>query len=235
MNRVYRRLLGGLLLVLVLAAGLFSLRWGLASVELWRAAKVHQQLESEAGDITLAQRRLNQARMHLARAERMRGVHPDQLDLAGQLLHWQALHFVSVGQERSLMLSEAADYFRQAIRLRPSWPYFWANLAAAKADWGIFDQEFRQALRQAVKTGPWEGDIQMRMIRLGFVEQRNLDRRSRALIDETLRRALQIQSGRVLQLAREFGQMTYVCAWVNDPRLERQCAPYRPVEAAAGS
>ena len=107
--------------------------------------------------------------------------------------------------------------------MRPMWPYFWANLVVAKSEWGIFDQEFRKAVKRTVETGPWEPRIQLMLIRVDFIEQQRLDRRSRDRIDEMLKRALQVQPREVLSLASDLGQVIRVCDMPEAESLESRC------------
>ena len=121
-------------------------------------------------------------------------------------------------------------HFREALELRPAWPYFWANLALAKAEAGIFDEEFRLAVERAVETGPWERQVQLQMVRLDFVESDRIDPQSRALIERLLQNAAQTQPLQVMALADSYEQMVRICGHITNPRLDRRCEPFRVVE-----
>ena len=215
------------LVILLVGVAVFAMRWGLASLDLWRATEVMAQLVSEnlpAGSKSLL---LDRGMRHLDNAQRLGGDHPDLFDMRGQFLYWQAVNFADAGEQRGALLSQASEQYRKALAMRPMWPYFWANLVVAKAEWGIFDPEFRRAVRRTVETGPWEPRIQLQLIRLDFIEQQRLDRRSRERIDGMLRRAMQTQPAKVLDLAADFGQLPRVRALLERDRLNWRCARYQ--------
>lgn len=221
-----RRLIVGIPLLLAVAAvAVFGMRWGLGSLELWRASQAFDALpDSAPSEPEAVSAAFERVRGHLDRARALRGDHPDQLDLEGRLFYREALILAPLGAERFALLDAAIDRYRAALLERPAWPYFWANLAVAKAERGIFDGEFRRALRRAVETGPWERPVQLEVIRIDFTEQRRIDRQSRRLVDEVIERALRIQPNEVLRLARQFGQLPRVCGLATDERLQARCA-----------
>ncbi|MBT8061602.1 MAG: hypothetical protein KJO85_02900, partial [Gammaproteobacteria bacterium] len=110
-----------------------------------------------------------------------------------------------------------------ALKVRPGWPYFWANLAVAKAERGIFDGEFRKAIRRTVETGPWEPRVQLQLIQVDFIEQQRLDRRSRQYIEQMLGNALQTQPLKVFDLASDLEQLARLCTMNEASVLASQC------------
>ncbi len=231
MPRKHRYLVGVPLVILLAGVAFFSMRWGLASLDLWRASQIMEQLV--AGELPLARQQelLDRGMAHLDKAQRLNGDHPDLFDKRGQFLYWQAMTFADAGLERGALLERAVEEYRKALAMRPAWPYFWANLVVAKAEWGIFDREFRLAVRRAVETGPWEPRVQLQLIRVDFAEQQRLDRRSREHIDSMLERALQTQAGQVLALAERWRQLPRVCAHFTGENVPRQC---RRLQASGG-
>ena len=226
MKRRQRRFIGIPLVIVLTALAVFSLRWGLASLDLWRATEIMHQLISSEAPMRSKSVLLEQGMQRLDHAQKFGGDHPDLFDKRGQFYHWQAMNLAVVGRDRSELLSLASEQYREALKMRPLWPYFWANLVVAKAEWGIFDQEFRQAVRRTVETGPWEPRVQLQLIRVDFIEQQHLDRRSRERIDEMLQRAMQIQPTKVLELARDLGQLQRVCGLIEKGQRNWQCAGY---------
>jgi tetratricopeptide (TPR) repeat protein len=218
--------LGLPLVLLCLLVGVAGLRWGMANLEQWQAWRLLKGLEAGQAGLpgTAERQQLASAHERLDRAERLRGQHPEQFNLRGRLYHWEAINLDEVGGERSERLARAIEHYRQALAMRPNWPYFWANLTLAKAERGVFDREFRHALERAIDTGPWEPRLQLALIRMDFIEGSRIDRRSRERIDGQIRRALQINPSAVLRLATEFGQMDRVCAWAEDARVRNRCA-----------
>jgi len=212
-----------LLLGLALLA-VFALRWGFASLATVQADRIMGRLEiaERAGQPELAG--YEQALALLNRAEALRGEHPDQSDLRGQLLFWRAVNYESFGPERAAALDAAVDQFRAALKQRPTWPYFWANLAVAKSERGIFDEEFSRAVRLATEYGPWERSLQLQMTRLYFHEGRRMDEDSRNRIVGLMRNAARTQPQRLLSLADDFRQMQLICGLIEDDRYASRCA-----------
>jgi len=223
MKRSTRLKIGLPLVLLFITLGTFSLRWGLASLDLWRATETMKLLVSADGSIQSKVALLAQGMTQLDRAQELGGDNPDLFDKRGQFYYWQALNLANVGRQRGALLEQASEQYREALKMRPLWPYFWANLVVAKAEWGIFDQEFRKAVRRTVETGPWEPRVQLMLIRVDFIEQQRLDRRSRERIDEMLKRAVQIQPREVLRLASSLSQLPRVCAMPEAEHLQTQC------------
>jgi len=225
-TRHRRWLIGLALLSVVLLTGHDALRWGLGSLDTLRAARIITRLVSENTADTADLVKFERAMAWLNRAEARRGPLPDQSDLRGQLLYWRAIHFAEPGPERGEGLAEAAREFRRALAQRPAWPYFWANLALAKAEAGLFDEEFDRAVRRVYETGPWEPQLQLMMIRLGFVEGSRVGPESRALMDRLMVNAVQTQPLQVMALADSPSQMAQICEVIDNPALERRCAPF---------
>jgi hypothetical protein len=228
LNRKSRPYVGIPLIILLVVLAVYSMRWGIASLDLWRATKVMEKLASNDIPLQSKVELLEQGMKQLDHAQKFGGNHPDLFDKRGQFYYWQALNLAEVGEERGELLSQASEQYREALKMRPLWPYFWANLVVAKAEWGIFDQEFRKAVRRTVETGPWEPRVQLMLIRVDFIEQHRLDRRSRERIEVMLQRALQVQPQAVISLATELSQMPRVCGMFKQDSEPRQCAPYLP-------
>lgn len=222
------------LIIMVAAIGVLSFRWGLASLETLEASRTSARLLRSVRPNEQARAQVQRAMDHLDRAHDLRGRHPEQSDLRGQLLHWEAVRFASAGRERGEALATAAGHYRDAIAQRPAWPYYWANLAVAKSEWGIFDEEFARAVERATATGPWEPRVQLQLIRMDFVEGDRLDEQTRQRIDGLLHNAVRIQPARVMALADHPSQVARICALLEDRLFERQCRPYRDSEAAGG-
>ncbi len=232
-----QRYLLGLALALALALlAVMALRWGLAGVAVWRASESLRDLHASERDEPAQRDLVLHGMAQLERAERLAGRQPDVPGLRGRLYYWQAMNLASAGLERGALLDRAVAQYRQALALRPAWPYFWSNLAVAKAERGAFDPEFRRAVRRAVETGPWEPEIQLQLLRVDFLEQERIDRRSRERIDGMLDRALVIQPGEVMALAATFNQLPRVCARAVDERLLLRCRQlgWRPAAPAQG-
>lgn len=69
----------------------------------------------------------------------------------------------------------ALDAYRDAARLRPTWPYAWARVASIKAALLAFDTEFDRAASNALRLGASRSRINLRIARLGLFAWHELD------------------------------------------------------------
>lgn len=242
MKRRNRLLIGIPLLGVLALVAVVAMRWGLASLDLWKARQLMQQVHTGGlapeANIDLVQA----AFRYLDEAQRFDSNNPDIFDQRGQFLYWQAINTAEAGSARFGLLEQALEQYRASLRLRPMWPYTWANLVVAKAESGVFDKEFRNAVRRTAETGPWEPRVQLQMIRVDFAEQERIDQRSRATIDTLLQGAVKIQPLAVLQIAARWQQLPRVCGLFEDTSLPPQCKDRDgkrrwavPVAATAGA
>ena len=65
-------------------------------------------------------------------------------------------------------ISKAYLAHKETIKLRPHWPYSWANLALIKSDLQQFDVEYLYAVNQAERYGPWEIASNKALVQAGF-------------------------------------------------------------------
>lgn len=104
-------------------------------------------------------------------AERVLTYSPHNPLFLGQLVRihdWQ-------GSNDDLAVQNALDIYRQLILLRPAWPYYRADFAVAKARAGELDNEFKQALLDAMRLGSWEKDVLDKVARLGWLYRSEFD------------------------------------------------------------
>ncbi len=89
-------------------------------------------------------------------------------DTLGHIWDWR--HFTQAYGDTSVAQSRlhAIRAYRQAIKLRPTWPYSWINLAYAKLKSDELDDEFNQALDSAFQSGPWRIKVNRHVADIGF-------------------------------------------------------------------
>jgi len=76
----------------------------------------------------------------------------------------------------------AAEYYRESIKLRPTWPYGYVDLALVKFRLLQIDDEFYDAMFASMEYGPWEPDIQRVVSEIGMVLWNILEDREREFI-----------------------------------------------------
>lgn len=84
----------------------------------------------------------------------------------------------------------ALDAYRQSVVLRPLWPYTWGSLAYTKMRLLQIDAEFSEALRNAVRLGPWRLRSNQQVAEMGLITWPDLDDETRWLVLESIRRTV---------------------------------------------
>ena len=100
---------------------------------------------------------------------------------------------------------------KQAIRLRPQWPYSWANLALMKSHLQQLDVEYLYAVNQAVRFGPWEISSNEALVQAGFNGWNKLTVNSRKITINALERIYQQEPKAARRLLEHFSKQTTVC------------------------
>ncbi len=86
------------------------------------------------------------------------GSNADIINATGRLYDYRGTNMASDREEQRAYLRKAIGYYRQVISLRPAWPYGWMNIAISKGRLSEIDAEFKQALLQLLRLGPWEAN-----------------------------------------------------------------------------
>ncbi len=207
------------LILLLAALALWAAMRAWASVQFWQADEaVSGIIATGDPDYEL----LQDAQQRVDAALRFFSGNPDLQDIRGQIAELSADRPGISLQERKRLLEDAADSYRAAIAERPLWPYSWANLMTVKDKQGLIDREYRQALNQCAALGPWEPAVQQQMIRSGLKRWSLLSVGDRERILAAMDRALRIQPGKLLDIARRFNRPDLFCSrYLRQPKAER--------------
>jgi predicted Zn-dependent protease len=128
------------------------------------------------------------------------------------------------GVEHDARAARAIAYYRQSLARRPSWPYAWADLAEALARFGQTGEAFQQAFAQALRSGPWEQDVQLTIAKAGFRAFKQLSRENRAAFARAIQHAASAQAQALLPIAREADSLWLVCVLAAEqPAVKRAC------------
>lgn len=109
------------------------------------------------------------------------------------------------------------DSFRQALRLRPTAPQTWANLALAKQSLGEIDDEFFTALERSARYGPWEPPVLMIGLQTGLGAWDRASPAQRELILGMRDRTVQRDVASVNRIARDYNRPDLAC----DPKAPK--------------
>ncbi|MFT6050898.1 MAG: hypothetical protein ACJAZ0_000189 [Halioglobus sp.] len=107
---------------------------------------------------------------NLVQADQLMPGNPEYLQALGLLQQLKLdMHDDELSiEQKDAHASAAKDYFQKAVENRPTWPYYWGNLALEHYRSGSYaTDEFSQALANAGRFGPWKNDTQRLVIDLG--------------------------------------------------------------------
>jgi len=140
------------LLGVILVTGLFfSVKWGMAAVSHEIAMYYLHSWDKKGhpSDMEGWDRSQKVMAFSIMLDSRNAGYVNDQ----GRFYEYAAKSSMWREEERDSFLVKAASSFRLATKLRPIWPIAWANLALAKSELGIVDDEYNRALTNAMRQG----------------------------------------------------------------------------------
>lgn len=151
---------------------------------------------------------------------------PEYLELKARLLLFKAINRIMDDNE-ALPLAEyqaAAELHRHALRIRPRWPYSWANLALVKSSMAEIDTEFDTALRNASQFGPWEMPVQLTTIQAGAMSWQSLALKQQRSVASVVDRGLVYQFKEVAEILDAYGQRVNVCALLeSSDKVDKLC------------
>jgi len=123
--------------------------------------------EWASGKKTVDKREWNAAHQSLLSALKLSPGNPDYLALLGNLYEWRVANKSLNSQETALEVIAdyrmALEFYRRALKQRPAYAFYWANIAVVKSILGEVDQEYYQAIERALVLGPWEPGVQLKI------------------------------------------------------------------------
>lgn len=152
--------------------------------------------------------------------DRIVGIYSDSLGFhAANPWALEALAQLDLGRMRATRMPEEAKAFargayrrlREALRERPTSPYLWANLALAKLFLDEIDDEFRAAVGNADRLGPWEPTTQELVLFASLAAWDSLDEPLHRAAQGVLERGATRNALKMLNIARRFRRLDLVC------------------------
>ena len=134
-------------------------------------------------------------------------------------------------REALAVTRDARVRFQQALRLRPTSPFLWTNLALTKLYLGEFDDEMKTALRHANELGPWEPTVQQAVVFVGLAIWQDLDSGLQQALMRSIERGASRNPHKMLQIVKSYTRFDLVCAIEDYRRIAGpDCA--KPAESA---
>ena len=169
----------------------------------------------------------------VAHADKLMPRHPQYLEALG-LVHQLGLGLfgddLSV-EEMDANTVAAEYYFQKAIASRPTWPYYWGNVALEYYRRGSYaTDEYSLALTNAGRFGPWKNDTQRLVIDLGSETWEFLSKDARHEVVLSVERGLHRQPENTIRIVRSHNAWPKLCDAsrrllpVPQPHLQALCA-----------
>lgn len=151
----------------------------------------------------------------VAKADRLMPGNPQYLEALAFLHQLEPSLFhseLSIGEiETHTKAAEA--YFEQAIENRPTWPYYWGNLALEHFQRENFAADkFSFALANAARFGPWQNDTQRLVIDLGSQTWNFLSPAARFEVILAVERGLHRQHENTIPLVSNSAAWPQICS-----------------------
>jgi tetratricopeptide (TPR) repeat protein len=116
--------------------------------------------------------------------------------LAANIQMWQFLNNKTLSPtQRDSLKQEILNYYRSALKQRPSWPYTYADFAATKVRFGEVDAEMQHALQTANKWGAREVEILHITLEIGLPLWNQLNTETRLVTANAVEQSLTWQLG----------------------------------------
>lgn len=118
----------------------------------------------------------------------------------------------TVPREALAATKSAHRQIRQALLLRPTSPFLWANLALTKLYLNEIDGELSAALRHADELGPWEPTVQQTVLFVGLAIWPELDPGLQKSLARTIERGALHNRQKLYEIVKSYRRFDLVCA-----------------------
>jgi len=126
-------------------------------------------------------------------------------------------------------LARARDYYSQALAVRPTSPYTWANLVEVMYRTGDTGRSFEAALLNAARLGPFEPEVQRTVAFFGLAVWNEVPPAVQAGIEAGVASGMRRNPLEMLRIAERRGRLDVACrhlereARQNDPKSTQLC------------
>jgi hypothetical protein len=127
------------------------------------------------------------------------------------------------------ILRDASAQYREALMLRASSPYTWANFAALQYRLGNTGPKFEAALVRAAQTGPYEPEVQAIVANFGLAVWNEVAAPTRAAIEQAVASGMKRNPREFLQIGERRGRLGVPCRHLPgapsqaDPKWSQLC------------
>lgn len=223
---VAARLVAVLLIILLFPAGISAAQTLVAEVIAWPA--VQQLQAAQDRQVSMPDRKWQDIRIKLQKALSLEADKPEFLHHLGNawLLQYR---YASNSDETAIAAREqAAEYFRQAMTLRPTWPHDRVDYLLAKYRLQDIDSEFYRQLLMANRLGPWEAWVQQITAETGLQLGDQLPADVRDTVAASIINGVQHPDDFkiMLDILRRYNSLDLVCGEVPGRNVVEYCNRY---------
>ena len=148
----------------------------------------------------------------LLHAQRADPLNPNTAEQLGSHYALNVRSAETVDADRSHW-AKAREHYANAVVLRPTSPYSWANLAWTKFHLRQVDAEFYGALESAMRLGPWEPEVQFVIVDLGFAVWADLPVEMRSKVLAIAQNGQVRYATQIAAIAKQRGRLADVCGF----------------------
>ena len=194
-----------LLTMLLLALSVVAAAFGVAAVYRDEAVNIVQQSDWEDDEAPPPAGAWEKVQSYLWLANRLAPLDAQILAELGELYELRADAAPAAENGSRADLEHALGLYRQALTLRPAWPYAWADVASLKLSQQHIDAEFGLALQRALELGPWQSIVQASMAGGGLAAWDKLPAQLQTEVEQAVARGLSSGMNFMPGVARYFG------------------------------
>ena len=187
---------------LLLALSVVAAAFGMAEIYRGEAAILSGEIDGSEGEEGPPAWAWEQVQRYLWLANRLAPFDAQVLGDLGELYEHRIDEVPAPGT--SADHERALGYYRQALALRPAWPYAWVDIAALKITQQRLDAEYSHAMQRALSLGPWQTSVQASIAGGGLIVWDQLPATLQIRVEQTIARGLSNDSRLMLAVARRF-------------------------------
>jgi len=177
---LFANMLTAIYMLILGVALLFSLRWGVAAVS-HEISMYYFHSWSKQGVLPDTDEWERSKKMMVLSVE-LDSANAEYINDQGRFYLFTADKLLQSETSYDFLLIKAVSNFRLASKLRPMWPDAWVNLSLAKAKLGIIDDEFNQAIANAMARGMASPVIYSAVIELAISQWHKLPAQLKAKV-----------------------------------------------------
>ena len=146
---------------------------------------------------------------------------PEYLELKARVLYYRAL-ITNMSDDGLADIAAAKALHLQAIQLRPRWPYSWANLVLMKSYLNEFDEEYQEALSNAVRFGPWEQSVHLTLSHAAALSWASLTKEQKRVYAGNIERGIIRNMGSIRSTIDAYQKRSPICAYLKRDATQKK-------------